>query len=271
MFEIDKQNTEQSTNTKTVKIDLTELIPFLSSYTQSAIVEIKAFPVGIYVKRVQPIGQPSKLIATINNESALDEFILENETLLRAIELNYNRLNLLKRAKREGKLDQDWIIEIIIAGIRGKRINPDDIYYRERINLTGGESSDSEAEAYFRELERVLSTRETTNETSPFSKLTLEDVLKLKEQGIDLTKALKSEEYGRYEDIEEDYEEDLRELKSQEISSTPQNQQLAQPQQSGFNFLEIMRLTIDGIKALKELSKEVSSAGSNQNQSQNSS
>jgi len=279
MFDIEKQNTEQTQNTRVIKVDLTEIIPFLSSYVNSAIIEIKSFPVGIYVKRIQPIGQPSKLITVINNENALDDFILENETLLKAVDLNYSRLNLLKRAKKEGKLDQDWIIEIIVAGIKGKRLNPDDIYYRERINLTGYEGSDSETEAYFRELERALLGKETKNETSPFSKLTLEDIFRLKEEyGIDLTKALNQEEYReyenryRYEDIEEDYEEDLNELKNEVSSNIAQNQQIVQnQQQSGFNVLEFLKLAVEGIRTLKELSKEISNAGDNQNQSQNSS
>jgi len=280
MFDIEKQNTEQTQNTKTIKVDLTEIIPFLSSYVNSAIIEIKSFPVGIYVKRIQPIGQPSKLIAVINNENALDDFILENETLLKAVDLNYSRLNLLKRAKKEGKLDQDWIIEIIVAGIRGKRLNPDDVYYRERINLTGYESSDSETEAYFRELERALLGKEMKNETSPFSKLTLEDIIRIKEEyGIDLTRALRQEEYeskyGRREDIEEDYEdyeEDLNELKNEVSSNITQNQQTVQnQQQSGFNVLEFLKLAVESIRTLKEISKEISNAGNNQNQSQNSS
>jgi hypothetical protein len=280
MFDIEKQNTEQTQNTKAIKVDLTEIIPFLSSYVNSAIIEIKNFPVGIYVKRIQPIGQPSKLIAVINNENALDDFILENETLLKAVDLNYSRLNLLKRAKKEGKLDQDWIIEIIVAGIRGKRLNPDDIYYRERINLTGYESSDSETEAYFRELERALLGKEMKNETSPFSKLTLEDIIRIKEEyGIDLTRALSQNEYeskyGRSEDIEEDYEdyeEDLNELKNEVSSNITQNQQTVQNQQQfGFNFLEFLKLGVEAIKTLKEISKEISNAGNNQNQSQNSS
>jgi|GEM_PF-2157631 len=278
MFDIEKQNIEQSSNTKPVKVDLTEIIPFLSSYVNSAIIEIKSFPVGIYVKRIQPIGQPSKLIAVINNENALDDFILENEILLKAIDLNYSRLNLLKKAKKEGKLDQDWIIEIIVAGIRGKKLNPDDVYYREKINLTGYESSDNETEAYFRELEKALLVKETKNETSPFSKLTLEDIFRLKEEyGIDLTKALSREEYReyenryrRYEDIEEDYEEDLNELKNEVSSSITQNQQIAQnQQQSGFNVLEFLKLAVESIRTLKEISKEISNAGNNQNQPQN--
>jgi hypothetical protein len=286
MFDIEKQNTEQTHNIKVIKVDLTEIIPFLSGYVNSAITEIKSFPVGIYVKRIQPIGQPSKLIAVINNENALDDFILENETLLKAIDLNYNRLNLLKKAKKEGKLDQDWIIEIIVAGIRGKRLNPDDIYYRERINLTGYESSDSETEAYFRELERALSGKETKDETSPFSKLTLQDIIILKEKyGIDLTRSLSQEEYGeeeygkyvsryrRREDIEEDYEdyeEDLNKLKSEVSSNIAQNQQTVQnQQQSGFNVLELLKFGVEFVKNIKELTKEISNAGDNQNQSQN--
>jgi len=265
MFETEKQGQEQ--NIKTIKVDLTELIPFISSYIQTAIVEIKAFPIGIYIKRIQPIGQPSKLIATINNEAELDNFILENEALLRAIELNYNRLNLLRRAKREGKLDQDWIIEIIVANIKGKRINPDDVYYRERINLTGQESYNSETDNYFRELERALLSKETLNESNPISKLTLEDVIKIKEQyGIDLTKALKSE---YYEDVEEDYEEDLKELKSEEISQNQISQPQPQQQSTGFNILETMKLVVEGIKTLKEISKEISNEPNNKNQSQN--
>jgi hypothetical protein len=277
MFDIEKQNIEQSPNTKPVKIDLTEIIPFLSSYVNSAIIEIKSFPVGIYVKRIQPIGQPSKLIAVINSESVLDDFILENEMLLKSIDLNYNRLNLLKKAKKEGKLDQDWIIEIIVAGIKGKRLNPEEIYYRERINLTGFENASSETEAYFRELERALSVKETKDETSPFSKLTLQDIIRIKEEyGIDLTRALSQEEYReyerRYEDIEEDYEEDLNELKNEVSSNITQNQQTVQnQQQSGFNVLEFLKLAVEGIRTLKEISKEISNAGDNQNQSQNSS